>query len=175
MADDIEPLDADRQSALAAAFEGTFGLAAGLVLFALMSITVVDVVGRYLLNAPLPAGYELIQIGMALIVFAALPVCTARNEQIRVEVFQLIFPRRLRARLNALSLVISLVVILGFVWLLLQRARSFFEFEETTQNLQVPLAPLAVFITASWAISALIVLVQLARWRRAVRRRKPPR
>jgi len=36
--------------------ESTLGFAAGAVLFGLMSITVVDVFGRYALDAPLPAG-----------------------------------------------------------------------------------------------------------------------
>ena len=167
MTDDAERDPAKAPTFLAGFFESTLGLAAGLVLFALMTVTVIDVAGRYLLSAPLPSGYELIQIGMALIVFAALPVITARDEQIRVEVFQLHFPRRMRGALGVISLVISLVVILGFAWLLMQRAQSFVLSEETTQNLQVPLAPLAIFMTVSWAVCAVIVVVQLATWRRA--------
>lgn len=158
---------------LAGFFESTLGLAAGLILFALMTVTVIDVAGRYLFSAPLPSGYELIKIGMALIVFAAVPVCTARDEQIRVEVFQLLFPRRTRGFLGVVSLIISLVVIAGFAWLLLQRAQSFVLSEETTSNLQVPLAPLAFFIAASWAVCAVIVVVQLLTWRRKRSRDKP--
>jgi len=166
MTDDASKDAAKAPTFLAGFFESTLGLAAGLGVFALMTVTVIDVVGRYVFNAPLPSGYELIKIGMALIVFAAVPVCTARDEQIRVEVFQLLFPRRMRAALGVMSLVISLVVIVGFAWLLLRRAESFVLSEETTSNLQVPLAPLAFFMTVSWAVSAAIVVVQLLAWRR---------
>jgi TRAP-type transport system small permease protein len=141
--------------------EMVLGTAAALVLFVIMSITVVDVVGRYAFNAPLPAGYELIQIGMAFLVFLVVPVLTIRDEDIRIEVFQNLMPARLRPRLSLLSKIISLVVILGFSWFLLRRGLSFASSGETTSNLRVPLAPLAFFVAASWAASACVAAGQV--------------
>ena len=146
--------------------ESTLGFAAGAVLFGLMSITVVDVFGRYALDAPLPAGYELVQIGMALLVFLIVPVVTARDEDIRVDIFQRMFPARLRPALRLASRIISLAVILGFAWLLWQRAETFASSGEMTSNLRAPLAPIAAFVALSWAVSAVIVVVQLLRWRK---------
>ncbi len=146
--------------------DDTLGLAAGIVLFGLMTITVADVVGRYALNAPLPAGYELVQVGMAILVFLVVPVVTARDEDIRVDIFQRLFPARIRPALRLASKAISLVVILAFAWLLWQRAGTFRVSGETTSNLRMPLAPLAVFVAISWAVSAVIVAVQIARWRK---------
>jgi TRAP-type C4-dicarboxylate transport system permease small subunit len=150
--------------------ENTLGFAAGAVLFVLMSITVVDVVGRYALSAPLPSGYELVQVGMALLVFLVLPVVTARDEEIRVDIFRRLFPARIRPALRLASKAISLVVILAFAWLLWQRAGTFQASGETTSNLRMPLAPLAAFIALSWAVSAVIVAVQIVRWRKETER-----
>jgi TRAP-type C4-dicarboxylate transport system permease small subunit len=150
--------------------EDTLGLAAGAILFLLMTLTVADVVGRYALNAPLPAGYELVQVGMALLVFLVVPVVTARDEDIRVDIFRRLFPARIRPALRLASKAISLVVILGFAWLLWQRAGTFRVSGETTSNLRMPLAPLAAFVALSWAASAAIVVTQLVRWRKETER-----
>jgi TRAP-type C4-dicarboxylate transport system permease small subunit len=147
--------------------ESTLGFAAGAMLFALMTITVVDVVGRYALNAPLPAGYELIQLGMALLVFLTLPILSARDEQVRVDIFERILPARVRPALRVASAAISLVVVAAFAWLLWARGSSFVASGETTSNLRLPQAPFAFFIAASWAASAAIILLRLLRWRAA--------
>lgn len=146
--------------------DNTLGFAAGVVLFLLMTLTVVDVAGRYALNAPLPAGYELVQIGMALLVFLVAPVVTARGEDIRVDIFQRMFPARMRPVLGLASKIIMLVVIAGFAWLLWKRTATFAASGETTSNLRFPLAPLAAFIALSWVISAAVVAAQLVRWRK---------
>lgn len=167
MAEEVGPGEADNKSPVVVRLEATLGTVAALLLFATMTVTVVDVFGRYLFNAPLPAGFELIQIAMALLVFVTLPILTARDEQVRIDVFQHIFPRRLRPWLRVASEAISLVVIVGFAWLLWQRATSFASSQETTSTLRFPLAPLAFFVAAAWLAAAAIVALRLARFRRA--------
>lgn len=58
---------------------------ASLVLFILMGLTCVDVVGRYVFNSPLHGGTELTEIGLAVMVFAAMPVVTWRGGHIVVD------------------------------------------------------------------------------------------
>lgn len=167
MAEEVQPDESEQRSRPVVWLEATLGVAAAAALFAMMTVTVVDVVGRYVFNAPLPSGYELIQIGMALLVFLTLPILTARDEQVRIDIFQAMFPRRLRAALRFVSTLICLIAVLAFAWFLWRRGVSFAETRETTSNLRVPLAPLAFFVAVSWAVSAAIVAVQLVRWRRA--------
>lgn len=151
--------------AFATSVERILGFAASCVLFLLMTATLVDVVGRYVFNAPLPAGYEMIQIGMALLVFLVLPIVTARDEQVRIDIFQALFPARLRPFVRLASQVVSLIVIAGFAWFLVQRAGTFAASGETTSNLRVPLAPLAMFVAVAWAVAGVIVAVRIVRWR----------
>ena len=157
------PAADDRLAQVFGRVETVLGAAAALVLFAIMTVTVVDVVGRYLLDAPLPAAYEMIQIGMAFLVFLVVPVLTLRDEDIRIDAFQAIFPARARPALRLASTVISLAVIVGFCWFLLRRGMSFASSGETTSNLRVPLAPVAFFIAASWAASAAVLAGRLTR------------
>jgi TRAP-type C4-dicarboxylate transport system permease small subunit len=166
MAEEIGPGESENRSKLVAGLEDTLGVAAAVVLFAMMTVTVIDVVGRYAFNAPLPSGYELIQIGMAILVFLTLPILTARDEQVRIDIFQHLFPPRMRPVLRLVNLAICLIVILGFAWFLWQRGASFTASRETTSNLRVPLAPLAFFVAAAWIAAAIMVAAQLACWRR---------
>jgi len=164
MAEEIQTNTAEKRTKPVVWLEATLGLAAAIVLFSMMTVTLVDVVGRYAFNAPLPSGYELIQLGMALLVFLVLPILTARDEQVRIDIFQRLLPPWLRPYFRLASLALSLIVILGFAWLLWRRGASFVVSGETTSNLSMPLAPLAFFIAASWVATAIIVAVQPLYW-----------
>lgn len=68
---------------------------ASVALFLLMALTFVDVVLRSTINAPIEAATELTRIAMAIVVFAALPVVSARDQHITVDLADPIF-RHLR-------------------------------------------------------------------------------
>ncbi|MGE3246161.1 MAG: TRAP transporter small permease, partial [Beijerinckiaceae bacterium] len=65
-------------------FDFLLKLIMAIVMFAMMVVTTVDVIGRYLFNAPIPGGFEIVQYLMAFIVFAALPLTTASNSHLSV-------------------------------------------------------------------------------------------
>ena len=65
---------------LAQLLQKTLGLFAAIVLFLMMTITAVDVVGRYFFNKPLAGGFEITEIGLALLIYCALPLVSARRE-----------------------------------------------------------------------------------------------
>ena len=174
MAEEIGPGEAENKDPTVRWLEATVGTVAALLLFGMMTITVVDVFGRYLFNAPLASGYELIQIGMAVLVFVTLPILTARDEQVRIDIFIHIFPRSVRPWLRLVSEVICLVILVAFAWFLWQRAASFVSAQETTSTLRFPLAPLAFFVAAAWLVAAAIVAVRLVRFRRVAAERATP-
>ena len=60
-------------------------LVAATVLFLLMLTTCLDVAGRYLFNSPVPGATELTRLGLALMVFAAMPLITWRGGHIVVD------------------------------------------------------------------------------------------
>lgn len=78
-----------------------------LVLFGLMALTCVDVVGRYLFNSPLHGGTELTEIGLAVMIFAAMPVVTWRGGHIVVDLLDRFLGGRI---VKALSLFAALVM-----------------------------------------------------------------
>ena len=60
---------------------------AALVLYWMVSVTCIDVIGRYFFNSPLYAGSEIIQVSMAGVIFLSLPAMFFQNEHIVVDLF----------------------------------------------------------------------------------------
>src|SRR3972149_2908027 len=72
------------------------GLFARLRLFAMMALPFVDVIGRYLFNRPLPGAYEMIAFMMPLMIFAALPVVSFREDHVTVDLLEGVTPNSWR-------------------------------------------------------------------------------
>lgn len=147
------------QDRLIAWLERTVGVAAAAMLFAMMTLTMIDVVGRYFFAAPVPAGYELIQFGMGALVFLILPIVTARNENICVELIPIKRGPRARRAMAVFSAIVSAAVLVGFGVELWARAETFRATAETSSNLRLPLAPFAYFMSVVWFVCAPIALV----------------
>ena len=154
---------------LVTSFDKTLGVAAGVALFVLMLVVAVDVVGRYIFNAPLRGGFEYVQICMALIVFLALPVIAAREENVQVEVFEVFIPRALRPFTRILGFALTLAIVAGLSWIALKRATSFHESGERFVLLPAPLYPVAYFIFAMWVVCLGVMIMQFARYPKHVR------
>jgi TRAP-type transport system small permease protein len=133
---------------------------AGAIAFGLMGMTVVDVVGRYLLSAPLGGAYELTQYGLALVVFAALPQVTAAGEHVSVDLFETSLPGWLRRALALVWAAVIAAALLFLAWRLTFLAERLGRYGDSTPSLKIPLAPLAWIMAASAALSGLLALLQ---------------
>lgn len=150
----------------------------GLGLVAMMVLMTADAIGRYLLGSPVTGGYEVIELLMGFVVFAAIPVVTLRRAHIVVDLFTSAIPRQVRRPLNSLSSLACFVVSAGFAWILWERGVYLARVNETTQNLGVPQAAIAYLMAATWLLCAGAFLFTIIdEWRRdlsSARRRSPP-
>ena len=74
--------------------ERCLGLGCAIVLFAMMLLTSIDVVGRYILTRPIPGGYQVVALMMGVLMFAALPLLARRNEHLSTGLFDHLFKAR---------------------------------------------------------------------------------
>jgi TRAP-type C4-dicarboxylate transport system permease small subunit len=136
---------------------GLGGLAA-LVLFLMMLLTFVDVIGRYLLNAPVTGSFEIIELMVAALVFCALPLVTAREEHVAVDLFSHLLSARteqIRAVVVGLLNAIILIAIAVKVW---QKAAESARYGDQTAMLYWPTAPVFYFISLCLGCSAVIAM-----------------
>ncbi|MCB1810118.1 MAG: TRAP transporter small permease, partial [Candidatus Competibacteraceae bacterium] len=86
-------------------------LLGAILLFALMVLTCIDVMGRYLFNAPLQGATELTRLLMAGIIFAALPAVCLREDHVTVDLLDTLTPKWLvRARQLVINLTCTVIL-----------------------------------------------------------------
>ena len=131
---------------------------AAATLFALMAVVSVDVIGRYLFNKPLPAGYELVQALMGLLVFATLPLVSRNNDHIALGLLEQRFSGA-ADRLRRVLVHLFSACVLGFVtWRLWMHAGKLVAGRDVTPVLEMPLAPIAWFMTGAAALATVLLL-----------------
>ncbi|MGB7318962.1 MAG: TRAP transporter small permease subunit [Planktotalea sp.] len=130
-------------------------IVASIALFALMCLTFADVLMRSIFNAPIEAATELIRMGIALIVFAALPVLSARNGHIAVDLLDGPFQRFKLERWRDAAVALACAAMLwwpaGRVVDLAKRAKSY---GDVTEYLEIPTYFVACFIAVMIYVTA---------------------
>lgn len=130
------------------------------LLMGLVLVTCVDVVGRYALNAPLSGAFELTQLMLGALVFAALPLVSRAGEHVEVDLAVQFMDARVRRATGLFAAVFSALVLAYFAWRLGVVAAELGADGARSQALGLPHAPLAAAGAAACALSAVITLAR---------------
>lgn len=131
---------------------------AALVLFALMTLTCMDVIGRYFFDNAINGAVELTEIGLAVIVFSQMPIVTWRGGHVVVDLLDSSLSNTL---LRVLGL-LSALLISGGLYFLAERmfylgARSLRR-GVVTEYLELPVGYIVQYIAVmSYATAALMI------------------
>jgi TRAP-type transport system small permease protein len=135
------------------------GLFTCVVLFAMMALTFVDVLGRYLFNRPLPGAYEMVAFMMPLMIFAALPVVCYREGHVTVDLLEGVTPMAWRPVQGAAVSLLGSAVVGVLAWrLFLQAVDNGRNDEVSTEHLW-PLSIFGYFMATMSALACLSMLV----------------
>jgi TRAP-type C4-dicarboxylate transport system permease small subunit len=138
--------------------ETVLGAAAALVLFVMMSITAVDVIGRYLFNKPLTGGFELTEMMLAALIYCGLPLVSKRREHIVIDTFDAFMSSAVKRFFDIFADVVCFLTLSGIGVLIFRRALRVADYGDTTSVLKLPLAPVAYAMAVMIVIAALIHL-----------------
>ena len=139
---------------------------AGVVLAALMAVTVIDVIGRYVFNAPLPGSFEITKVMMAALIFAALPAVSRFEQHITIDLLDGVTPPGLvRFRQIAINFIcaIALAVLCWRLWIY---AMQTMEFGDVTDYLQLPRAPAVFYMSIFSGLGAFVLFANTMRYLR---------
>ena len=131
------------------------------LLMGLAALTVVDVVGRYVLTAPLPGAFELTELMLGALVFAALPLATMTGEHVAVDALFDASPPRVRTALVWLGSLATAAALWVIAWRLAAYSARLADDEAVTDALLVPLAPLGWFAAGMAGLSGLLAVARL--------------
>lgn len=128
-------------------------------LLAMMVLTFIDVIGRYIFNQPIFGANEMISSLLALVIFSGLGIANARDDHIVVELLdhrvRRLSPRAYEFIIQAFS-VIAMTMI---AYVLLEHAIESYEKETLTFVMEIPLAYIAVSISFLAAMSVVSQLM----------------
>jgi TRAP-type C4-dicarboxylate transport system permease small subunit len=139
------------------------GAIAAAVLFGLMLITCLDVVGRYFFGRPVYGAFEITEMLLAMLIFAALPLVTIRNEHVTVDVLDPITPEWVFRLQHVIGCAFGLFSTGYLAWRLWIRALSMDAAGETTAQLKFKLAYLTYAMSILMALTAVALLVLMFR------------
>ncbi|MTI16157.1 TRAP transporter small permease [Rhodobacteraceae bacterium RKSG542] len=131
------------------------GIGCCLLIAGLTVLTLADVVGRYWLNAPVRGAFELTQLMLCALVFAALPLTTHAKGHVEVDIFYGLVPPVGQNFMRFVSSTFSCVVLGILAWRLGAEGLKLGHDGAVTNALDVPYAPLAWLAALCTALAAL--------------------
>jgi TRAP-type transport system small permease protein len=132
------------------------GTIAAVALFSIMALTFFDVIGRKLFDNSIPGSFEITELLMVSVIFAALPLVSMRSEHVTFDSLDSILsPSLLRLQ----SIVVNIVCIGGFIgigWLMFKMGLKFHENGDKSSQLGIPQAPFIFSMATFLWLSALV-------------------
>jgi TRAP-type C4-dicarboxylate transport system permease small subunit len=135
------------------------GVIAAVVLFVMMVLTFVDVTGRKLLTRPVYGAYEITEFLMGLLIFSALPLVTAREGHVTIDVLDHLLPARFARWQQVVVSAVATGALAFVAWRLWVLSASHMRTHEVTMTLHIPHGPFSRLFAVMAALAALASLV----------------
>lgn len=142
-----------------------------LVMFAMMMVTVVDVIGRAFFNLPVKGSDEITSFLLAIVIFSALPLVTWDREHITVMLFDRWIRGGFARVLNTLLSVTGTLIVAFIAYRMWVQADLMREGQYLTGALQWPIAPV-VYVASVLSGFAAAILAFLT-WQDVAGRSRP--
>jgi TRAP-type transport system small permease protein len=141
--------------------EGILGVAASIILLIMMSLTVVDVVARYVFNRPLRGAFEVTELLLLVLIFAGLPLVSFTDEHAVMDfVDRLLGPRGRQALVGAVQ-ALSAAFMFLLAWLTWLKADRIWAYRDATDVLRIVYGPFVYFMAVTLGLAGLIHLYKI--------------
>jgi TRAP-type C4-dicarboxylate transport system permease small subunit len=141
--------------------DAILGAAASAILLAMMFLTVVDVVGRYVFNRPVRGAFEVTELMLVVLIFAGLPLVSFTDEHAVMDfIDRVLSPRAQRALERGVQAVCAALMFLlaRLVWF---KADRVWAYRDTTDVLRIVYGPFVYFMAAALGLAGLIHLYKV--------------
>ena len=137
------------------------GVAASAILLAMMLLTVVDVVARYVFNRPLRGAFEVTELMLLVLIFAGLPLVSFADEHAVMDFVDRVLgapgQRRLRRVVEAANAAFMFLL----AWLVWRKADRIWAYRDATDVLRIVYGPFVYFMAVALALAGLIHLYRV--------------
>ena len=138
--------------------DALLGVAASAILLAMMLLTVVDVVARYVFSRPVRGAFEITELMLVVLIFAGLPLVSFSAEHAVMDFIDRVLGPRGRRALERAVQATSAAFMLLMAWLTWLKADRIWAYRDATDVLRVVYGPFVYFMAATLALAGVIHL-----------------
>jgi TRAP-type C4-dicarboxylate transport system permease small subunit len=138
--------------------EVLLGVAAATILFAMMLLTVVDVVARYAFNRPLRGAVEVTELLLLVLIFAGLPLVSFGDEHAVMDFIDRVLGGRALRVLRRLVDGASAAFMFLLAWLTWLKADRIWAYRDATDVLRIVYGPFVYFMAVTLVLAGVIHL-----------------
>jgi TRAP-type transport system small permease protein len=135
------------------------GHAGGYILFGMMVLTVCDVIGRYVFNAPITGAYELTETMMVTAVFFFIAYTQTKKGHIAVDLVVILLPRKMQVAIGLVTHLLSLAILVLLAWMNILRSLELMAIKEHTPLINLPVSPFVLMV----ALGCFVFSIELIR------------
>ena len=137
------------------------GAAAAGILLAMMALTVVDVVARYVFSRPVRGAFEVTELMLLVLIFAGLPLVSFSDEHAVMDFIDRILGSRGQRWLERLVQAACAVFMFLLAWLVWRKADRIWAYRDVTDVLKILYGPFVYFMAGTLALAGLIHLYKV--------------
>jgi TRAP-type C4-dicarboxylate transport system permease small subunit len=141
--------------------DALLGVAASVILLAMMALTVVDVVARYIFSRPVRGAFEVTELMLLVLIFAGLPLVSFSDEHAVMDFIDRLFGGRGQDRLQRLVQLVNAAFMFLLTWLVWRKADRIWAYRDTTDVLRIVYGPFVYFMALTLALAGLIHLYKM--------------
>lgn len=141
--------------------ENLFNDIGGLFIFALMWLTMAEVLGRRLFNSPVPGAIDYIEVGMVVFAFMGAAYCQRHGGHVRMDLLVANLKGRLLWSVEALAVFVAIVYVGIIAWASAQDAWRSYSLGDETLDAHVAVWPSKLVVPIALALLELRLLVNL--------------
>jgi TRAP-type transport system small permease protein len=141
--------------------DAVLGIAASAILFAMMCLTFVDVVARYVFNRPIRGAFELTELLLLVLIFAGLPLVSHADEHVTMDFIDRLLPPRLRGAWIRIMHGVCAAIMFFLAWQVWIKATRIASYSDTTEVLSITIGPFVYFMALMIALTGLVHLFKI--------------
>jgi TRAP-type transport system small permease protein len=141
--------------------DAVLGIAASAILFAMMALTFVDVIARYVFNRPIRGAFEVTELLLLVLIFAGLPLVSHADEHVTMDFIDRWLGASGRLLLARLIDLLVTALMLFMAWQVWIRAGRVSSYGDATDVLRIVYGPFVYFMAAMLALAGAIHLYKV--------------
>jgi TRAP-type C4-dicarboxylate transport system permease small subunit len=141
--------------------DAVLGIAASAILMAMMLLTFVDVVARYVFNRPIRGGFEVTELLLLVLIFAGLPLVSHADEHVTMDFIDRLLRGRSRVWLNRIVHLVVAALMFFMAWQVTIKAGRISSYGDATDVLRIVYGPFVYFSAAMIGLAGLIHLYKM--------------